>query len=241
MPGPQRGAPLPYTLLAGVVPCPAGWLVATARLQGISAFPQEPEVFQTFIDVLDYKPAFQVIALHLPIGLPDDPGPRRCDTEARRLLGFARGGSVLATPTRAAVRAKTRRQALAANGGRLSAVTATLMPRIREVDAEMQPYWQRTVYEVHPELSFYQLNEDRPVGSGKRTPEGLRQRRKLLAAKLPGVEKVLDAELSRVREWHLTDVAACLWTARRITARAISRLPEDPEWDGLGLRMEILR
>lgn len=32
-----------------------------------------------------------------------------------------------------------------------------------------------------------------------------------------------------------------LWTARRIAARAVSRLPENPEWNEDGLRMELVR
>jgi hypothetical protein len=32
-----------------------------------------------------------------------------------------------------------------------------------------------------------------------------------------------------------------LWTARRIFARAGTRLPTDPEWDEEGLRMEFVR
>jgi predicted RNase H-like nuclease len=241
VPGPTRGAPLPYTVIAGVEPCPTGWLVASAKLQGVTAFPQEPEVFSSFTEVLDYKPAFSVVALHLPIGLPDRPGGRACDREARKLLGFARGGAVMSTPTRAAVKAKTLYQAIAKNGMQMSAVTATLLPRIREVAAEMQPYWQRTVYEVHPELTFFQLNDDVPLRSGKRSPEGLAERRDLLAARIQGVERILDYSLPRVRPWHLMDAAAGVWTARRIASRSVTRVPEDPEWDAEGLRMEIVR
>ena len=40
---------------------------------------------------------------------------------------------------------------------------------------------------------------------------------------------------------HLLDVAAFVWTARRIFARAAIRIPQDPEWDEQGLRMEIVR
>jgi predicted RNase H-like nuclease len=39
----------------------------------------------------------------------------------------------------------------------------------------------------------------------------------------------------------LLDAAALLWTARRISARAGTRLPADPEWDVEGLRMEFVR
>jgi len=35
--------------------------------------------------------------------------------------------------------------------------------------------------------------------------------------------------------------AAFLWTARRIFAHAAIRIPEDPEWDEQGLRMEMFR
>jgi predicted RNase H-like nuclease len=43
------------------------------------------------------------------------------------------------------------------------------------------------------------------------------------------------------KPWHLLDAAACLWTARRVAARAATRIPMDPEWDSQGLRMEIVR
>jgi hypothetical protein len=35
--------------------------------------------------------------------------------------------------------------------------------------------------------------------------------------------------------------AAMLWTARRASGRAISRLPMDPEWDDGGIRIELVR
>jgi predicted RNase H-like nuclease len=39
----------------------------------------------------------------------------------------------------------------------------------------------------------------------------------------------------------LLDVAAFAWTARRIFAHAAIRIPADPEWDDIGLRMEMFR
>jgi predicted RNase H-like nuclease len=236
MPGaPQRGPALPYKLLAGVVPCPPGWLVVSGRLQGVSIFPEEPKVYSKLTDILDEKPAFTVIALAAPIGLPPDKtaGGRTCDREARRLLGWPRSGAIISAPPRSALNART------AKG--IGVVTKTLLPRLREIDADIQPYWQRTVFEVHPELSYYQLNEDRPMRYGKRTALGLKERRALLEAKIQGVESALDALLPRVHAAHLLDGAISMWTARRIAARAVTRMPEDPEWDEQGLRMEIMR
>jgi predicted RNase H-like nuclease len=123
----------------------------------------------------------------------------------------------------------------------MSAPQWATLSRIAEVDSVIAPYWQRTVFEVHPELSFFQLNDDTRMQYSKHTMAGRAERRALLETKLPEIGRVLDAPLKRVRAHHLIDAAACLWTARRIASRGITRLPEDPEWDDAGLRMEIVR
>lgn len=238
-----RGAVLPYRLIAGVLPVPGGWLAATAKVQGVTVAPERPQVFPTFIDVLDYKPAYQVVALFAPVGLLDQPVPkgRTCERAARSLLGHPRSSAIASAPVRAVLGCSTYEDAVTANGGQLSPVRWRQIKKIAEVDKDVAPYWQRTVFEVHPELSFFQLNEDRPVSYPKHTQAGVAERRALLAARLPGVETIVDARLTGVTVPQLVDAAACLWTARRIFSRAISRLPEDPEWDSLGLRMEFVR
>jgi predicted RNase H-like nuclease len=234
----HRGAQLPYRPLAGVVPCPGGWLVAGAKLQGITLSAEAPQVFRTLLDVLDYKPAYQIISLAAPIGLPDVPVPggRHCDQDARRLIGWPRNGAIVSPPARSVLR-----DMAAGIDVSLSAVGRRLVARFAEVDEDIEPYWQRTVFEVHPELSFFQLNEDQPLRFSKHTHAGVDERTELLKARLPGVERILTARLSGAKAPHLIDSAVCLWTARRIAARAVSRLPENPEWDSAGLRMEIVR
>ncbi len=123
----------------------------------------------------------------------------------------------------------------------LDAVSSALLPRYREVAAEMAPYRQRTVYEVHPELSFFQINGDMPLRWTKKFEVGREERRALLVKRIPGIDRVLDAELDDVPLAHLLDVSALLWTARRIFAHAGTRIPIDPEWDEEGLRMELVR
>ena len=105
----------------------------------------------------------------------------------------------------------------------------------------MAPYRQRTVFEVHPELSFFQINGDVPLRWSKKFEAGQDERRTLLRNRIPGVERILETELDEVPFTHLLDAAALLWTARRISARAGTRLPADPEWDDEGLRMEFVR
>ncbi len=65
---------------------------------------------------------------------------------------------------------------------------------------------------------------DAPRGKGARGPADSRRR------EYPGSGRP-----------HLLDAAAILWTARRIFAKAALRIPDDPEWDEHGLRMEIVR
>ncbi|HUF33049.1 MAG TPA: DUF429 domain-containing protein [Acidimicrobiales bacterium] len=241
-PGGRGGSPVPYDLLASVIPFKRGWLVASAKLQGIQMYPNEPEVFETLAEVLDYRPPFRAIALDAPIGLHTEPvdGGRSCDREARRLLGWPRSGAILTPPIRPALTASSYKEA-ARMCGRLSPVTWGRLPRIAEVDAEVASYRQRTIFEIHPEMSFYQLNGDQPMRYPKRDRIGMTERYGVLKNKIPGIERLVDAKLPGVKRWHLLDAAACLWTCRRVVARALTRIPEDPEWDDEGLRMEIVR
>jgi len=217
--------------------------MASAKLQGITMAPEQPQIVPTFLEVLDYKPAFQVVALFSPVGLLDDPEShgRTCDRMARALLGRPRSGAVLSAPVRASLKCDSYSEARAANGGRLSAVGWRMLKRTAEVHEQMAPYWQRTIHEVHPELSFFQLNGDRPVRFPKHTRAGQDERRALLDGRMPGVERIINEKIRGATPAHLLDAAACLWTARRIVSRGVVHLPEYPEWDGEGLRMEFVQ
>jgi predicted RNase H-like nuclease len=233
-----RGGPnLPYKIVAGVTPCPTGWLVASAKLAGATFAPEYPRVLSSFRDVVDDRPTFSVIALNAPVGYVDEThvGGRTCDRIARSLLG-RRGSTVHNAPTRASLE-----EDAVVVDDHLDAITNVLLRRYREVAAEMAPYRQRTVYEVHPELSFYQLNGDAPLRWSKKFEAGVEERAVLLRKRVPGVERILEAEIEEVPVSHLVDAAAILWTARRIFARAGTRIPTDPEWDVHGLRMELVR
>jgi predicted RNase H-like nuclease len=232
----RSGPDLPYSIVAGVTPCAPGWLVASAKLHGATFAPEIPRVLKSFADVLDERPSFSAIALNAPVGYVDEKqGGRTCDRMARALLG-RRGSTVHNAPTRASLESSSIQ-----TDDHLDAVTNVLLRRYREVAKEMAPYRQRMVFEAHPELSFFQINGDVPLRWSKKFEAGMEERQELLKKRIPGVERVLEAELDDVPMSHLLDVAAMLWTARRIFARAGTRLPSDPEWDEQGLRMEFVR
>jgi predicted RNase H-like nuclease len=207
-------------------------------LSGSTFAPEDARVYGSIIEILDERPSFATITINVPIGYLDEAraGGRTCDRQTRALLGAHRGAGIHSAPSRDILHSQLEKGDIP-----LDAVSRQLLPRFREVETQMAPYLQRTVYETQPELSFYQLNGDVPLLWSKRTEAGRAERRQLLEKKIPGVQRILDAKLRGVRPAHLFDAAGILWTARRIEAKGATRLPADPEWDSEGLRMEIIR
>ena len=242
--GAKRGPDLPYKLIAGVEPTPTGWLVVSGKLVGTNLAPDEPVVLKSFRDIVDHVPAYTAVAAHIPIGLPSLParGGRTCDREARKLLGWPRLAAVLSAPSKPTLRSlDDYDKAVILNGGRLDIITWRLLPKIAEVAKVVEPYHQRMVYEVQPELVFYHLNENVPLRYSKHTANGVEEREAILRQRVPGASRVLDVRVQRVRKAHLIDACADLWAARLVAGKGASRLPENPEWNDDGLRMEIIR
>lgn len=233
---PHRGPDLPYTVVAGVTPFNDQWLVASAKMAGSTFAPEPPKAYDSFLEVLSERPSFAVVVVNVPIGFLDTPemGARTCDREARALLK-RRGTAVHNAPSRAVFEGR-----VGPGEDRLDAVTRTMLPRYREVAAEISPYRQRVVYEGHPELSFFQLHKDIPLKSSKVATEGKEERRVVLEERIRGSERYLDAKALGLPQRHLYDSFALLWTARRVFGHAAKRIPVDPEWDGEGIRMEIV-
>src|SRR5688572_28361536 len=87
--------------LAGVDGCAGGWVCVLeegTRLTGLVA--------TSFAELLNRLPADAIVAIDIPIGLPDK-GARICDLEARSFLRPPRARSVFAVPIRAALCGET--------------------------------------------------------------------------------------------------------------------------------------
>ncbi len=235
---------LPFRLVAAVVPCPAGWLVVSARLQGVTLLPEQPMVVERLADAIDYRPTFEVIVLGVPVGLPETPvgGYRACDREARQLLGWPRRATVARVPSRAALHAASFEAALAIEPW-LTPLAYRHFPWLREVEQEIQPYHQRRVFSGLPELSYHLLNGDAPLATSGHWADGNVERLALANPRFPGIDAIAgSASLPPGTDRRLVaDAASLLWTARRIAGHVVSRLPEMPEWDDTGLRMELVR
>ena len=231
---PRRGPDLPYSIVAGVTPWRSFWLGASAKMAGSVFAPESPRIFDSFAEILSESPPYSVIVVNAPIGYVDRPGfgKRTCDLEVRALLG-RRASTVHSSPARSTLEGGQEQE-------RLDAVTAKMLPRYREVAAQMSQYRQRVVFEGHPELSFFQLNSATPLRWSKNTEAGRMERRRLVEERIPDIGKILESGLEHVPQKHFLDVSALLWTARRVFGRAATRIPSSAEWDSEGLRIEMV-
>jgi predicted RNase H-like nuclease len=237
--------------VAGVDGCRAGWLAVVRPLAhplGAQAL-----LLPTFAEVLTLPQAPRVIAIDIPIGLPDmaTVGGRSADIAARARLG-ARQSAVFAVPARAVLMETDYRTAcavaLAASDPprMLSKQTFNLFPKIRDVDALMTAALQERVVECHPELAFWALNGGRPLDMPKKAKSqpyaaGIGLRRRLLgrAGYNTAFLQEIPFKTADAGPDDLLDACACSWSAARIALGRGARFPAIPPLDAKGLRMEI--
>jgi predicted RNase H-like nuclease len=244
-------APASQGWVAGVDGCRTGWLAVVRPLANPLA--AQARLIPTFADVLNLPEAPRVIAIDIPIGLPQvaTAGGRGADIAARARLG-ARKSAVFAVPARRVLMETDYRTACAAAFAtsdpprRFSKQTFNLFPKMREVDSLMTPALQERVIECHPELAFWRLNGERPLNEPKKVKSrphaaGLGLRGRLLAR--AGYDTAfLQEDRFKTAEAgpdDLLDACACSWSAARIALGFGVRFPANPPVDAKGLRMEI--
>lgn len=229
-----------FTDIAGVVPCPGGWLVLPGRVAGVTVSAEAPFVVPNLRDVLDHRPAFAFAAYDIAFGFADSPaGPYRvCDEIARARLGWPRSAAVAPTPSRETLAADSFSDVQRLEPW-LTASDYRRFPRLREAASEVQPFHARSSYAAIAELSFQRLNGGVGLQWSPWSEPGRAERLALIRAGLPGVDTVVvRSPPAGAHIKHVFAAAAMLWTARRASGRAIARLPVDPSWDGHGVRME---
>ncbi len=125
------------TLVAGLDGCRSGWVMATVPLGATG--PLRLELVDDLRDVVGRieTGTLAAAAIDIPIGLATA-APRRCDVEARRLLG-PRRSSVFPAPARSVLGAASYEEACArsalACGKRISRQLFNILPKIQQVDA----------------------------------------------------------------------------------------------------------
>lgn len=236
--------------LAGVDGCRAGWIVAFVRADGEDA---RIRIVPHFADIPDAAEDPAVIAVDMPVGLPERAGygGRAAENAVRPLLG-ARQSAVFSVPSRAALEQADYRAACAVAFAtsdpprKISKQLFMIAPKIGEVDACLRgdPAAAARTFEVHPEVAFWRLNGERALTEpkkvkGKLHEPGLALRRGLLAKAGVPAALTVPAPPAGAAADDLLDALACAAIARRIHAGAARPFPDPPPVDRYGLRMAI--
>lgn len=206
-----------------------------------------------------------LILVDSPIGLPEEFGWRLCDSEARMHLGRRRR-SLFPVPSRGIV--KMAQQARLSGyadflrvlaevnrsrpGAEIPEPTWNIAPTIAEVDdalSELETDMRGRIREVHPELCFWAMNDQRPMEYWKKNERGLGRRERIKVLEHDGVEPRTREILAAVQKEYrakvapddILDALAAAVTARLGTRdERLQTLPADPQPDARGLPMEMV-
>ncbi|MBZ9737661.1 MULTISPECIES: DUF429 domain-containing protein [unclassified Mesorhizobium] len=248
-------------VLVGADGCKAGW-IAVRRNPGIAP---SVDVFPTFAALLATIPDDAIVAVDMPIGLPElsQKGGRGPEALVRPLLG-ARQSSVFSIPSRAALYADTSgfttvEAWYAAHRQASDVAKATSDPprgvsiqafgifsKIREIDALLiaQPDLRRRVFESHPEVAFCRLNGDQAMSLPKKfkgavNPAGMAERRALLCRHGYDMDFLDQPPPRGAAADDFLDAAAMALIAGRIASGEAKPFPDPPLADGFGIPVAI--
>ena len=213
----------------GVDGCKAGWVGALLTGSTYDVL-VAARVEELVIEAWRRGPGLAVVAIDIPIGLPDV-GRRKADLLARTLLPVGRKSSVFPTPTRATTGESTFVEASATSrattGGKgITQQSFRIVPKILDVDRFVRAEPPVTVLESHPEVSFAEIDPACVVPS-KTTVVGRETRRAALIG--AGLEPPSYAPGRGYGPDDLLDACAVAWTARRYATGTASSLPDPPE------------
>lgn len=246
-PPPRPSGPPGAIEAVGVDGCPAGWIAALALIGDDGARRTQLELHEGLVQLIErVRPAEAgaVIAVDVPIGLPDRIGDRPCDRAARARLrhpdrALRRASSVFSVPDREVLALATfeevqelvrRRRAENELGVKGLTIQAhNISRKIAEADAVVRAYpgSEGWLIEVHPEVSFRAL-----AGSAlpyKKRPEGRKQRLDTLRHVFPDIENACQlAKLpaSQAGRDDILDAFVGLWSALRFRAGTHETLGE---------------
>ena len=188
--------------------------------------------------------------IDIPIGLLDaGTDERRCDKQARKLLGAKRCSSVFPAPARQTLQAGSYEEAQLinrnSNGRGLSQQSWNIVPKIRQIDdlITSNTSFQGVVRECHPELCFWALNDRAAMQHNKKKIEGKQERLAVLEKFFGQCHELFEQASSQYLRRQLAhddiiDAMACAITAKH-GYNNYTTVPAVPDLDDQGLAMEM--
>ena len=185
----------------------------------------EATVFNSLRDFIETNTSFEVLAVDIPIGLPEGTACRGCDYAAREYLK-PNTSSVFITPPRCILAAPTYQEANEISWRKynrgVSAQAFALGARILEVEPVAAN--DNRLVETHPEACFREM-KNRPLAYTKKSWNGQMERRRLLQRHGIRVPNYLR-QAGGVPPDDLLDAAAAAWTAWRVANGEAKVLPD---------------
>lgn len=228
----------------GVDACRAGWFFVGIDREMMFHF----DALDNFNDIARLFARAELVLVDIPIGLRSEgPEERRCDLEARRLLG-PRRSSVFPAPSRPALDEASHERASTANrettGRGLSAQSWGIVAKIREVDEFMRRENPGPlVREMHPEVAFWALNGRQPMKHAKKSGLGFTERLYVLARHFRHAPLCLELARDEFRQKDVADddiLDAMVGAVTALQHPGLATVPAEPEKDEYGIPMEMV-
>lgn len=228
----------------GVDGCRAGWFAVgfgDSDEWDIGVFPNIRFLYE------QYSKA-RLILIDIPIGLKNE---RTCDKEVRKMLGKKRGSSVFPVPCRSVMDVDSYKNACLLNrqlsGRAISKQVWQIAPKILEIDefirCSRRSLEHLAIRETHPEICFRAL-AGHPMQYGKKTKAGFKERLRVLRMVFSNTDDIINEAKMRYRRKDVAtdDILDALAIAviARMGVKKLVSIPENPEYDSYGLRMEIV-
>lgn len=228
----------------GIDGCKAGWFYVGINENDQYRF----GIVSAFNEILQIVDQSVQVLVDIPIGLRErDLKERLCDLEARKILGN-RKSSVFPPPSRPALAFSDYKQASQINfqytGRKLSQQSFAISKKIKEVDdLIINTKMQGKIREMHPEVCFWALNNYQSMNFNKKKVDGLEERKRILKKYFSITNNLIEEARSNYLKKDLAtdDILDALIGA--VSARFyknLRQLPDHPEKDAKGLKMEIV-
>ena len=217
--------------IIGIDGCKSGWFSVWENQSGNI-------VSSIFTNLNDLNNFFKdenhlVIGIDMPVILSDEI-PREADQLARKLLS-KKASSVFTAPTPEMLEQPNYEKASLVSkrlfGKSMSLQSWYLFPKIKDVQT-MIHHEKMNFYEIHPELSFRAMNNEKVILESKKTFEGFNIRNSLLTThfKYFNFDEIrMQYPKKDVMDDDILDALAVLWSAKRIQSNEASFLPQAPK------------
>jgi len=219
------------SLVIGIDGCKSGWFTVWQNHDETI----ETAIFQSLNNLKDFftEPNQLIIGIDMPVIL-SEVMPREADQLARKLLS-KKASSIFTAPTPEMLYQPSYEKASLISkkliGKSMSLQSWYLFPKIKDVQTILH-YENIKIFEIHPELSFRAMNNEKVILESKKTAEGFEIRKSLLDKHFFSFN--FDAIRNKyqkkdVMNNDILDALVVLWSTKRIVNNQASYLPKLPE------------